>query len=259
MITGEGLSLRRGGRALLRDVSVQLAAGEVLAVVGPNGAGKSTLLRLLCGDLRPDAGVVLAEGRALPAWRPLDLARRRAVMTQHANLAFPMSARAVVGLGRLPWHGHPGSARDEEAVREAMARAGVLPLAARAYATLSGGEQQRVQLARALAQLDGAPRPAALLLDEPTASLDVAHRVALLRILRELAGEGLAVMVILHDLNEAAIGADRVLMLRDGAVAGQGSVAEVLDPPRLREVYGLDFRRLPDGLVMPDYGAALGP
>ena len=257
MIAAEGLTLRRGGRALLRDVSVNVNPGEVLAVVGPNGAGKSTLLQLLCGDLRPDEGIVTVEGRPLAAWRPLDLARRRAVMGQHAALAFSMAAGQVVALGRLPWHGHPQSARDAEAVRDAMARAGVAHLALRAHATLSGGEQQRVQLARVLAQLDGASRPAALLLDEPTASRDVAHRVALLRTLRTLASEGLAILVILHDLNEVAVGADRALMLRDGAAAAQGAVTEVLHPDRLRDVYGLPFQRLHGALVVPDYGVIM--
>ena len=254
MIEARGLVLRRGGRALLRGVSLTLRPGQVTAVVGPNGAGKSTLLKLLAGDEAPQEGVVLVDGRPLPGWRPLELARRRAVMAQHASLSFPMNVAEVAALGRLPWHGHAESARDEAAVRAALARAGVAGLAQRAYATLSGGEQQRTQLARALAQLDGAPRPAALLLDEPTASLDVAHRLALLHRLRALAADGVAVLVILHELNEAAAAADAVLVLRDGEVAAQGSPATALAPAMLEAVYGLPFTALAEGLVLPDYG-----
>jgi iron complex transport system ATP-binding protein len=253
MIGADGLTVRapRGGRALLDAVSLRLRAGEVLAVVGPNGAGKSTLLRALAGELRPAAGRLDFAGLALRDWPPRALARRRAVVSQRVALAFPMTVAEVVALGRLPWHGTPEAARDREAVAAGMARAGVAHLAGRAYATLSGGEQQRVQVARALAQLDGAERPAALLLDEPTASLDAAHRAALLRALRALAEGGAAVLVVLHDLNEAAFVADRVAVLAGGRLAALGTPAQALDPALLAEIYGLPFRRVPGGLL-PD-------
>ena len=257
MIAAEGVVLEAGGRRLLDGVSVAMRPGEVLAVVGPNGAGKSTLLHVLAGDLRPASGAVTLEGRALHGWPPGDLARRRAVMGQQAALAFDMAAEEVVALGRMPWQGRPPSARDGAAVREALEQAGVSHLARRVYATLSGGERQRVQLARALAQLDGAPRPAALLLDEPTASLDVRHRAALLRILRGLAADGLAVLVVLHDLQETAACADRVLVLHDGRAVACGPTAEVLEPERLHAVYGMAFRRQEDGSLSPDYGGAV--
>ncbi|UFN49913.1 heme ABC transporter ATP-binding protein [Roseomonas sp. OT10] len=258
MIAAEGIVLEADGRRLLDGVSVTMRPGEVLAVVGPNGAGKSTLLHVLAGDLRPAAGRVALQGRALRDWTAGDLARCRAVMGQQAALAFDMAAEEVVALGRMPWQGLPPSARDAAAVRDALERAGVSDLARRIYATLSGGERQRVQLARALAQLDGAARPAALLLDEPTASLDVRHRAALLRTLRGLAGEGMAVLVVLHDLQETAACADRVLVLHDGRAVACGPVAEVLEPERLHAVYGLGFRRQADGSLAPDYSGALG-
>lgn len=254
MIAAAGLGVRMGGRDLLRDVSLAVAAGEVLALIGPNGAGKSTLLRALAGEIRAREGRVRCDGIPIGDWMPLQLARRRAVVSQHAALAFPMQAAEVVALGRLPWHGTPQAAEDDAAVTAALAAAGVAPLARQAYATLSGGERQRVQVARALAQLHGAPRPAALLLDEPTASLDARHRVELLGLLRRLASEGLAILVVLHDLNEAAFVADRVAMLTEARLAALGAAREVLRPALLEQVYGVAFRDL-DGVLVPAFAA----
>jgi iron complex transport system ATP-binding protein len=256
MIAAKDLTIRAGRRALLDAVSLALRPGEVLAVVGPNGAGKSTLLKALAGERRSDAGEVTVEDRPLRSWRPAELARRRAVMGQSATLAFPMTVAEAVALGRLPWHGTPGAARDRAAVASALAAAEVTHLAGQAHATLSGGERQRVQLARALAQLDGAARPAALLLDEPTASLDVRHAALLLRLVQRLAGDGLAVLVVLHDLNEAAFVADRVAMLAGGRLVALGPPGEVLRPEAVEAVYGLGFRSLPDGGILPRFDAA---
>ncbi len=255
MIVADSLSIRAGRRWLLRDVSLALRPGEVLALIGPNGAGKSTLLGALAGERRPDAGAVLFDGSPVAALPPLALARRRAVMRQSAALAFPLPASQVVALGRLPWHATPGAAQDEAAVAAAMDAAGITALAAQPYATLSGGERQRVHLARALAQLHGAGR-GALLLDEPTASLDMRHAAGLLLRLRRLAAEGLAVLVVLHDLNEAAHVADRVALLAHGQLRALGAPAEVLTPDRLAEVYGLAFRPVPGGGLLPVFDAA---
>jgi iron complex transport system ATP-binding protein len=259
MIRAEAVSVRLGGRPLLHQVELALEPGKVMAVVGPNGAGKSTLLRLLSGELRPSAGKVTVAGRDIRDWTARDLARRRAVVSQKVALTFPMTAAEVVALGRLPWRGTPGSSRDDDAVREGLRAAGVTHLALRAYATLSGGEQQRVQVARALAQLDGAESPAALLLDEPTASLDAAHRATVLHLLRQLAARGLAVLVVLHDLNEADFVADQVAVLMDGRRQALGIPAEVLRPDRLAEVYGVPFRSVPGGGLLPDLRAAMPP
>ncbi|MDP3415905.1 heme ABC transporter ATP-binding protein [Falsiroseomonas sp.] len=246
MIAAQGIGLKAGGRALLADVSVEMRPSEVLVLAGPNGAGKSTLLKILAGEVSPGAGQVSLDGRPLPAWHPRDLARRRAVLGQHVGVAFPMLAREVVALGRLPWHGHPAeTARDAEAIAAALEEADVAHLAHRAHATLSGGERQRVHLARALAQLDGAGMPAALMLDEPTASLDAGHRAALLRLLRRLARRGLAVLVVLHDLQEAAFVADRVALLEQGRLLACGPPEVALDTALLERVYGLPFRHLP--------------
>ncbi len=240
MIQARGISVLAGGRALLREISLEVRQGEVLAVIGPNGAGKSTLLRALAGELRPTSGEVRWAGGPGDA---LSLARRRAVVSQSVELAFPMTAWAVAMLGRLPWHGTTQAGRDEPAVWSALERAGVSHFAGRAYATLSGGERQRVQLARALAQLDGAPGPVAILLDEPTASLDAAHRLAILTLLRKMAGEGVAVLVILHDINEAAFVADRVAILENGRLAALGATPDVLNERDLSDIFGISIRR----------------
>ncbi|BDG70421.1 hemin import ATP-binding protein HmuV [Roseomonas fluvialis] len=254
MIAAEGIGIRAGRHALLEDVSLALVPGEVVAVVGPNGAGKSTLLRVVAGELTPHVGRVSCEGRPLSAWTPLALARRRAVVTQHVALAFPMTVAEVVGLGRLPWRGTAEAPRDAAAVLAALAAAGVGHLAGRTYPTLSGGERQRVQCARALAQLDVAARPAALLLDEPTASLDVKHSAALLALLRRLARDRFAILVVLHDLNEVAFVADQVAVLDAGRLVAFGPTGAVLQPALLERVYGIGFRSL-DGVLAPAFGA----
>lgn len=252
MIAARSVTLRAGTRALLRDVSVELLAGQVLAVVGPNGAGKSTLLRVLSGELSPDGGVVSLDRRAMDTWHPRDLARRRAVVSQAVALAFPMTAREVVALGRLPWHATPNAARDDAAIGAALEVVEATSLASQRYATLSGGERQRIQIARALAQLDGAPHPAALLLDEPTASLDVRHVGTVLRLLRRLAADGLAVMVVLHDLNEAAFVADRVAVIAAGWRTAYGTAEEILCAPLLEATYGVPFLA-EGGALRPDF------
>jgi iron complex transport system ATP-binding protein len=259
VIAAEGLGHAVAGRTLLAEVTLHLIPGEVLAVIGPNGAGKSTLLRLLAGELRPSRGSVTLDGTPLAALPPRVLARRRAVVAQSAALAFPMPVREVVALGRLPWHGTAEAGRDAAATAGALQRAGIAHLARRPYQTLSGGERQRVRLARAFAQLDGAAPPAALLLDEPTASLDVAHAAALLRALRAIAADGTAVLAVLHDLNEARFVADRVLVLSDGRPVALGPPGTALAPAALASVYGLPFQALPDGGLLPVYGAEPGP
>ncbi|WP_159999309.1 heme ABC transporter ATP-binding protein [Roseomonas sp. 18066] len=253
MIRLDRATLRRGGRDLVAAVSLTLSPGEVLAIVGPNGAGKSSLMKLCSGELLPDAGHAAFDDRPLAGWDPLALARRRAVVSQKVALSFPMRAVEVAALGRLPWHGTAAQRHDRAAVAGALARAGVSALAQRPYALLSGGEQQRVQIARALAQLEAMPRPAALLLDEPTASLDPGHRASLLRLLRILAAEGVAVAIVLHDLNEARFVADRVALLAEGRLLAEGTPDDVLRPELLAPVYGVGFRAVEGGGLLAVY------
>ncbi|MFD9907075.1 heme ABC transporter ATP-binding protein [Streptomyces sp. NPDC059063] len=221
-----------GGREVLKGVSVAARAGEVLALVGPNGAGKSTLLAALAADLPADSGVVRVCGRPAAEWPAPDLALRRAVLPQSAVLSFPFPVEDVVRMGRAPWAGTRLEEDDDKVVAAAMAATEVSEFAARPFSALSGGERARVALARVLAQ-----RAPLLLLDEPTAALDLRHQELVLRICRERAAAGDAVVVVLHDLGLAAAYADRAVVLHGGAVAADGAPADVFGEKLLTEVY----------------------
>ena len=243
MLHAKGIGVCAAGRQLLENVDFSLAAGERVALMGPNGAGKSTLLKVLAGELRPDRGVVTLNQRALEAWSMAARARRRAVLPQHLDLAFPFSAWEVALLGRMPHHrGAPG-ARDREVVAEVMRLLDVLDLAERPYTRLSGGERARVQLARVFSQVWDEPdddQPRFLLLDEPTAPLDVAHQLDLMARLERLVTRGIGVLMIVHDLNLAAAHADRIVLLCDGGVFAAGTPAAVLTEDSLRAVFDVE-------------------
>jgi iron complex transport system ATP-binding protein len=226
MLAGTNLGYRAGGRAILSAVDLEVAPGEVLALVGPNGAGKSTLLGLLAGDLEPATGEVRIDGRPVRGTRPAALARLRSVMPQQTRLQFAFTAAEVVALGV------PGGRADEAAVSAALARVDAAELADRAFPSLSGGEQARVTLARVIAQ--DAP---VVLLDEPTAHLDLRHQGVVLAVGRDLAADRRAVVVVLHDVNLAARWADRVMVLADGRVAAHGTPAQTLTADTLSRVY----------------------
>ncbi|WP_330334993.1 heme ABC transporter ATP-binding protein [Streptomyces sp. NBC_00536] len=243
-----GLSVRHGAREVLRGIDLTVRAGEVLALVGPNGAGKSTLLAALAADLPAASGTVRIDGRAVGDWPAPDLALRRSVLPQAAALAFPFPVEEVVRMGRAPWAGTPLARSDDQVVAAAMAATEVTGFAARPFAALSGGERARVALARVLAQ--AAPL---LLLDEPTAALDLRHQELVLRICRERAAAGDAVVVVLHDLGLAAAYADRVAVLHEGRIAVDGPPAEVFEDALLSRVY----RQPVEVLAHPRTGAPL--
>lgn len=227
-----GLSVRLGKRLVLDTVELTARAGEVVALVGPNGAGKSTLLAALAADLPVGSGGIRIDGRPADAWSAPELALRRAVLPQAAALSFPFPVEDVVRMGRAPWAGTGREDEDDAAVAEAMAATEVTEFAARPFSALSGGERARVALARVLAQ-----RAPLLLLDEPTAALDLRHQELVLRICRERAAAGDAVVVVLHDLGLAAAYADRAVVLHGGRVAVAGAPAEVFTGALLGEVY----------------------
>lgn len=231
------LVARAGRRTLLHDVSVTARSGEVLAVLGPNGAGKSTLMSLLAGDRRPDRGSVVLGGQDLQRMASLVRARRRAVLPQESRVAFPFSALDVVLLGRYPHHGGVERCRDRRIAGALLERVGLADKAGRPFTALSGGEQLRAQVARVFAQLTDAEDGGVLLLDEPTASLDMPHAATVLRMAREAAAEGAAVLAVLHDLNLAARFADRLLILKDGRVAGDGTPTELLTAETVASVW----------------------
>jgi iron complex transport system ATP-binding protein len=218
------ISVTIGRARLLDQVSLCLEAGRLIAVLGANGAGKSTLLKALSGDIAISAGAVLLDGKALSEWRPIEMARRRAVLPQDSTLNFPFSAFEVVLMGRMPHCKGIEGERDRQIAYAALERVGVAELARRSYITLSGGERQRVQLARVLAQIwEGGEQTRFLLLDEPTASLDLAHQHSTLVAARQFAQQGVGVLAILHDLNLAARYADHVLILKAGRVLAEGT------------------------------------
>ena len=222
------------GKLLVNRVELDLYSGEVLAIVGPNGAGKSTLCGLLAGDLAPTEGEAALSGRAVRSMKPDALARLRSMLSQHTHLRFPFTAWDVTLMGRHPhisrWRSPAET--DYALVERAMERTQVLHLARRLYPTLSGGEQRRVSLARVLAQ-----DTPVVLLDEPTAALDIGHQQLVMSLCRRLAGEGCAVLAVLHDLNLAGAYADRVIVMSQGEVVASGSPDEVLCAGLLSDVF----------------------
>ncbi|MFU0966583.1 heme ABC transporter ATP-binding protein [Kluyvera ascorbata] len=235
MIDAQNLTFSINGRRLTNNVSLTLPGGEIVAILGPNGAGKSTLLRQLTGYLQPDSGHCSLFGRPLGDWPTAELAKTRAVMRQNCHMAFPFSVKEVVRMGRHPHRTR--NPRDE--TEHIMALCGCSELASRDYRHLSGGEQQRVQLARLLVQLwEPEPSPKWLFLDEPTSALDIHHQQHLFRLLRQLVQERqFNVCCVLHDLNLAARYADRIILLEKGQIVDNGTPQEVLTESALRNLY----------------------
>jgi iron complex transport system ATP-binding protein len=235
LLEARDLVVRYGrGRPALDGVTCAARGGELLAVVGPNASGKTTLVRVLSGLLHPESGEVRVDGRPLARWKQAELAGVLAVVPQGETVNFPLRVDETVMLGRYARLGPlaaPG-ARDRATVADALVRCDVAGLAGRIVTTLSGGEWQRVRLARALAQ-----EPRVLVLDEPTTSLDVRHEMELFELVRRLVDAGLAGLVITHHINLAARYADRILLLSAGRVAGQGAPVEVLREDTLRAVF----------------------
>lgn len=250
MISARNVSVHVGGKRLIEHVTLDVPAGGVVALIGPNGAGKSTLFKALTGEARLCGGSILIDGCDVAALSPRDLAQRRAVVPQTSHLQFPFSVEEVVLLGAsVPGFGHrDGGMRG--AAAKAMAAADVAHLASRDYPTLSGGERQRVHLARALCQLWNAPpvgATRALLLDEPTSSLDIAHQLLILDAAREEARTGIAVLIVLHDFNLAARYADRIGLMWNGRLAALGSPEEIIDSGVLSQPFacGLQTNTVP--------------
>ncbi len=237
MLKIENLSVSYGPRPVLHGVTLEVASGEVLALIGPNGAGKSTLIRAASGVIPVEAGRVRANGDDLLALPALQRARRVAVVPQAVTLPSAFTVWETILLGRTPYLNFLGqvSDGDEQIARAALARVDALDLAERRVGELSGGEQQRVLLARALAQ-----STPILLMDEPTAHLDLHYQVDFLETVRSLAHrDGLAVLLALHDLNLAARYADRLALLVGGKIQAAGSPRQVLTPEALSAAYHL--------------------
>jgi iron complex transport system ATP-binding protein len=234
-LEARGVSIGYPGNVMaLHDVSLTVASGELLAVVGPNGSGKTTLLRALLGLVRPVAGAVMLDGRNVAAWTRRALAETIGALPQREEPAFPLTVREAVLLGRWARLGPTAAVTsdDERAIADALARCDVTGFEDRSVDTLSGGEWQRVRLARALASV-----PRLLLLDEPTAALDIGHEMELFELLRRLVADGLGVLVISHQLNLAARYADRMVLLDHGRAIAHGTPGDVLRSELLSRVF----------------------
>jgi len=239
----KNLTVCYGERIALKNISLNILPGETLAVIGPNGAGKTTLVKSLSGVLHPKSGSAHIRGQDVYQISPTKRAKTLEVVPQARNLPESFSVWQTVLIGRTPYLGWLGQTdpRDIERTRWALSRTGMLDFAERRIGELSGGEQQRVLLARALAQ-----DTPVLLLDEPTAHLDLRHQSLVLNLVRELALEQqLAVMMVLHDLNLVALFADRVALLVEGELRALGTPIEVITPSRLMEAYEVPLQVIP--------------
>ncbi|WP_339897709.1 heme ABC transporter ATP-binding protein [uncultured Gilvimarinus sp.] len=233
----ENLSVSIASRTLINNINLAVDAGEVLCVIGPNGAGKTTLLRTIGQDLTPDTGRITFAQQPLSLMAPRARARQLAVLTQHNPLTFAFTGREVVALGRTPHS--TGVVIDDDICQAAMAALDVTHLAQRLYPSLSGGEQQRIQLARVLAQIWRAEDASArlLLLDEPVTSLDIGHQHQLMQAVRAFARTDVAVVMTVHDMTLAGAFADRIIALKNGECVAEGSPHQVLTESLISHVF----------------------
>jgi iron complex transport system ATP-binding protein len=238
LLEASGVTVRTGHKALLHNASLSVRAGEKIALIGPNGAGKSTMLRALAGELRPSSGTIRLKGRDVAGYSTQALALHRAVLSQSVTVAFPFTVAEVVAMGA----GDRGGAWVDTLVATALAQVDLTDFADRVITTLSGGEQQRAHLARVLVQLacgEAAHGPGMLLLDEPTASLDLRHQIAVIETLGRSAARGVTIIAVLHDLNLATLFAERIVVLDRGRIAADGPPRDTVTDAILERVFGI--------------------
>ena len=249
MLQAQGVSVFRHGKKLIDSVSLMVAPGQLTVMVGPNGAGKSTLLKAFANEYKVDSGTITLDGVSLKVMSPLQQAKRRAILPQSSQLGFPFSVPEVVAMGRSRFHRLLGS-RNTQVIEQAMQLAQVQHLTDRTFTTLSGGERQRVQLARVLAQIwpenTNEPQSRYLLLDEPTSALDLPHQHHVLTIARQLVDEiGMGVLVVLHDLNLAAMYADSVAIMQNGQIVCESGPRDALSEANIERVFGVKVNVIP--------------
>lgn len=249
MVEVVDVSYRAGNTLILDDVTARFRRGRFNVILGPNGAGKSSLLKIATGLLQPSHGAVTYDGKNVGDFAPSELARRRAVLSQHVELTFPLPVRDVVLMGRYPHYGRSPAARDMEIVDRALEMVGMQDRRAQHYPTLSGGEQQKVQLARVLAQIwnyDDTPEQKYLFLDEPTASLDVYYQIHLLDVARELLAHNCTIVAVLHDLNVAFHYGDSFFLMEGGRIAKHADDASELSTELIERVFRVRAHRIAD-------------
>jgi len=254
MLEVDGASRTLGGMQIIDDVSVRFKPGHLSVIIGPNGSGKTTLLRMMSGELKPTRGLILYDGKAIAGTGMEALARKRAVLSQSSDLSFPLTVDEVVMMGRYPHFVLKPSRHDEEVCGAAIAAMGIDQIRGRNYLTLSGGEKHMVHFARVLAQIWIPPEDhhRYLLLDEPTAFLDINHQHLFLKMAKGMAERDTVVVAVLHDILLAAQYADFIVALRNGRKIAEGDVDSMITPGLFRDLYGMNgkiFRG--DGMTYP--------
>jgi len=256
MIEVSHVGFEMRNKSLLRDISFNVRPGQFWAVVGANGAGKSTLIKILSAELSPTSGSVLLDGKDLKTHKLRDLAKKRAVLSQQNVISLSFSVQEIVLMGRYPFYEAEPAQKDLEIVEACLNKVGISTLKNRSYPTLSGGEQQRVQLARALAQI-WEIKNGLLLLDEPTTGMDLLHQFETFHLAKELTAKGFSIVAVVHDLNQALQYADQVLMLKDGQTYAIGTPEEVMNERVIKDVFGLPVKIVQSGdmsypVIVPD-------
>lgn len=238
MIEVRELSYRAGRTELLRDINFEVRPGEMLAIIGANGAGKSTLLKLLSSEISPSEGAIYIKQRLLQEYKVIELARMRSVLAQQNTISMSFTVYELVLMGRYPHFENKPGIKDIEIVRHVLDETGITHLVSREYNTLSGGEQQRVQLARVIAQIADVPQ-GFLFLDEPTNGLDLLYQQQILSIARGMSDRGYCVVCILHDINFASRYADKVLILKNGKTIAFGAPKEVINHDNILNAFNV--------------------
>jgi len=249
MVEVVGVSYSAGNTLILSDVTVRFRRGRFNVILGPNGAGKSSLLKIATGLLKPTHGQVTYDGKPVRDFAPSQLARRRAVLSQHVELAFPLPVHDVVLMGRYPHYGRSPGVRDLDIVDRALSMVGMIERRDQHYPTLSGGEQQKVQMARVLAQIwsyDTAAEHNYLFLDEPISSLDIHYQIHLLEVARELLSHECTIVAVLHDLNVALHYGDSFFVMEDGRIAREADDAREISTELIERVFRVSARRVTD-------------
>ncbi|SEP03371.1 iron complex transport system ATP-binding protein [Mucilaginibacter gossypiicola] len=236
MLTVENVTYKAGKHTLVKDISFMVHPGEVMVILGANGAGKSSLMRLLSAEKKPSVGSITLSGKVLNSYTAKELALKRAILNQQNIINLDFLAMDIVQMGRYPHYSNKPAAHDLDIITEVMAITGTTHMADRSFLWLSGGEQQRVHLARVLAQIWDTPE-ALLLLDEPVSGMDILYQQQTLSLAAMLAKKGFMVVAILHDINLAAQYADNIMMLKNGRKWYHGSPAEILNTKSIYDVF----------------------
>lgn len=234
----QSVSFRTSNTTLLNDVHLGFGRGETTAIIGPNGAGKSTLMKILSGDLRPTLGRVLLQNQELISYSPRELAKRRAILSQHVSVTFPFTVEEIVLMGAA----NHRKADADRLIEPLLEEVELSALRHRDFPTLSGGEQQRAHFARTLLQLslgESEYGPGILLLDEPTSSLDLRHQILLIDAAKRRARNGTTVIAVLHDINLTVRFSDRVVVLHGGRIADHGQATAIISPQTMSDVFSV--------------------